>query len=119
MLQLQRESRRESCWRACDAPSVLLPNPPLQRTGLRPAAERQYRSTGMTKSHDDRAGDLHEFQFGSDISRFVADLNTSKTVMHDKPIVVKGESEGTQVDIAIQWNDSYQHAIYCFTNNTR
>ena len=50
-------------------------------------------------------------------SRFAADLNTSKIVIHDKPIVVQGESEGTQVDIAIQWNDSYQESIYCFTNN--
>src|SRR5262245_38498101 len=62
---------------------------------------------------------LHEFEFGGDISQLVADLNASKTVIHDKPIVVHGESERTQVDIAIQWNDSYQEAIYCFTNNIR
>jgi DNA gyrase subunit B len=50
-------------------------------------------------------------------AQFVADLNTSKIVIHDEPIVVQGESEGTEVDIAMQWNDSYQEAIYCFTNN--
>ena len=54
-----------------------------------------------------------------DISQFVADLNTSKTTVHDKPIPVLGEVDGTQVDIALQWNDSYQDAIYCFTNNIK
>jgi len=50
-------------------------------------------------------------------SQFVADLNTSKGVIHDNPIVVRGDSEGIRVDIAMQWNDSYEEAIYCFTNN--
>ena len=45
--------------------------------------------------------------------------NTSKTTVHDKPIPVLGEVDGTQVDIALQWNDSYQDAIYCFTNNIK
>jgi|SRR5262252_3994872 len=73
----------------------------------------------MTKSHDNRVDDSQEFELGGDTSQLVADLNSSKTVIHDKPIAVQGESEGTQVDIALQWNDSYQEAIYCFTNNIR
>jgi DNA gyrase subunit B len=50
-------------------------------------------------------------------SQLVADLNSSKIVVHDNPIVVRGESEGIQIDIAMQWNDSYDEAIYCFTND--
>ena len=68
---------------------------------------------------DERADKSHEFKFEGGISQFVADLNTSKTIVHDKPIPVLGEVDGTQVDIALQWNDSYQEAIYCFTNNIK
>src|SRR5204862_7689733 len=68
---------------------------------------------------DERADKSHEFNFAGGISQFVAELNASKTSVHDKPISVLGEVDGTQVDIALQWNDSYQEAIYCFTNNIK
>src|SRR5450432_1076070 len=68
---------------------------------------------------DERSDKSHEFKFEGGISQFVADLNVSKTPVHDKPIPVLGEVDGTQVDIALQWNDSYQEAIYCFTNNIK
>jgi DNA gyrase subunit B len=73
----------------------------------------------MTKSHDDRADNSPELKLGGDISQLVAELNTSATVIQDEPIVLQGESDGMQVDIAIQWNDSYQEAIYCFTNSIK
>src|SRR5204862_3635940 len=68
---------------------------------------------------DERADKSHEFNFAGGISQFVAELNASKTSVHDKPISVLGEVDGTQVDIAVQWNDSYLEAIYCFTNNIK
>ncbi len=49
----------------------------------------------------------------------MADLNASKVPVHEKPIVIEGEQEQTQVEIAVQWNDSYQDAVYCFTNNIK
>jgi DNA gyrase subunit B len=82
--------------------------------------ELSYLNRGLTISiRDERADKSHEFNFEGGISQFVADLNTSKTTVHDKPIPVLGEVDGTQVDIALQWNDSYQDAIYCFTNNIK
>jgi DNA gyrase subunit B len=82
--------------------------------------ELSYLNRGLTISiRDERADKSHEFNFEGGISQFVADLNTSKTIVHDKPIPVLGEVDGTQVDIALQWNDSYQDAIYCFTNNIK
>jgi DNA gyrase subunit B len=82
--------------------------------------ELSYLNHGLTITiRDERADKAHEFSFGGGISQFVADLNASRTTIHDKPITVQGEVEGTQVDIALQWNDSYQEAIYCFTNNIK
>jgi DNA gyrase subunit B len=82
--------------------------------------ELSYLNRGLTITiRDERADKSHEFNFVGGISQFVADLNASKTSIHDKPIGVLGEVEGTQVDIAVQWNDSYQEAIYCFTNNIK
>jgi DNA gyrase subunit B len=82
--------------------------------------ELSYLNQGlMITIRDERADKSHEFQFSGGISQFVADLNASKTAVHDKPIPVIGEVDGTQVDIALQWNDSYQEAVYCFTNNIK
>jgi DNA gyrase subunit B len=68
---------------------------------------------------DERTGKSHDFHFEGGIAQFVADLSTSKTVVHEKPVVVEGEVEGTQVEIAAQWNDSFSETIFCFTNNIK
>ncbi len=68
---------------------------------------------------DERTGKSHDFHFEGGIGQFVADLSTSKAGIHDKPVLIEGEVDGTQVDIAAQWNDSYQEVIFCFTNNIK
>ena len=68
---------------------------------------------------DERSGKAHEFSFAGGLAQFVADLNTTRVVTHEKPIVVEGEQDGTVVEIALQWNDSYQDSIFCFTNNIK
>jgi DNA gyrase subunit B len=82
--------------------------------------ELSYLNRGLTITiRDERSDKSHEFKADGGIIEFVADLNASKTAIHDKPISVVGEVEGTQVDIALQWSDSYQEAIFCFTNNIK
>jgi DNA gyrase subunit B len=82
--------------------------------------ELAYLNHGLTIAlRDDRADKSHEFHFDGGIMEFVADLNSTKVSIHEKPIGVLGDFEGTQVDIAMQWNDSYQDSIYCFTNNIK
>jgi DNA gyrase subunit B len=82
--------------------------------------ELSYLNRGLTITlEDERSGKAHEFQFAGGLAQFVADLNTTRVVTHDKPILVEGEEDGTQVEIALQWNDSYQDSIFCFTNNIK
>jgi DNA gyrase subunit B len=82
--------------------------------------ELSYLNRGLTITlEDERSGKRHDFHADGGIAQFVADLSSSKTVVHEKPVVVEGEVDGTQVEIAAQWNDSYQETIYCFTNNIK
>ena len=82
--------------------------------------ELSYLNRGLTITlEDERNGKAHEFQFAGGLAQFVADLNTTRVVTHEKPIVVEGEQDGTVVEIALQWNDSYTDSIFCFTNNIK
>jgi DNA gyrase subunit B len=60
-----------------------------------------------------------DFKSAGGLASFVTDLNTSKTVVHDKPIHFTDTKEGIEAEIAIQWNDSYSENIFCFTNNIK
>jgi len=82
--------------------------------------ELSYLNRGLTITlEDERSGKSNEFNFVGGLAQFVADLNTTRVVTHEKPIVVEGEQDGTVVEIALQWNDSYQDSIFCFTNNIK
>jgi DNA gyrase subunit B len=68
---------------------------------------------------DERTGDTHDFVNAGGISAFVEHLNRNKVVLHKPPILIKDEKLDTTVEVALQWNDSYQETLYCFTNNIR
>ena len=57
------------------------------------------------------------FLHNGGIVDFVKYLNKNKDVLHPKPIYLDGEKEGTQVEVAIQYNDGYTENIYSFANN--
>ena len=59
--------------------------------------------------------DLFEYQGG--ISEFVQHLNRNKTPLHETVINIDAERDDIVVQLAMQWNDSYQENIFCFTNN--
>ena len=67
---------------------------------------------------DERLDGRHDiFQYEGGIRSFVEHLAQLKTPLHPNVISISGEQDGIVVDCAVQWSDSYQETMYCFTNN--
>jgi DNA gyrase subunit B len=67
----------------------------------------------------DERGEGHrsEFQYDGGIADFVKFLNEGKETVHRKVIAFSGESDEGAVEVAMQWNNSFQESIYSFANN--
>jgi len=66
---------------------------------------------------DQRAGKEEVFSFVGGVRGFVEYMNRNKTVLHGNIFHASGQKEGMFVEVAMQWNDSYQEQVLCFTNN--
>src|SRR5215468_10840950 len=66
---------------------------------------------------DQRAGKQEDFAFSGGVKGFVEYMNRSKSVLHPAVFQGSGEKEGMTVEVSMQWNDSYQENVLCFTNN--
>jgi DNA gyrase subunit B len=66
---------------------------------------------------DERSGKRDVFEYKGGIAAFVQHLNRNKTRLHETVINIDAEREGVVVQLAMQWNDSYQENVFCFTNN--
>jgi len=58
-----------------------------------------------------------EFKYAGGIAEFIKHINRGKQVLHDKPIVMEGLRDGVDMEIALQYNDSYSETVFCFANN--
>jgi DNA gyrase subunit B len=81
--------------------------------------ELAFLNAGVAITLDDERedGKSHTFRYEGGINQFVTFLNQAKTVIHDEPIYMRGERDGIQVEIALQWNDAYSEVMYSFANN--
>ena len=66
---------------------------------------------------DERDGKSHKFHYEGGIVSFVTHLNKNKAAVNEKPIYMRGEKDGIDAEIALQWNDGYAETVYSFANN--
>lgn len=66
---------------------------------------------------DEITGKKADFQYSNGVAEFVSYLNESKKAIHSDVIYFRGEKDSVDVEVALQWNDSYTESIYCYANN--
>jgi DNA gyrase subunit B len=66
---------------------------------------------------DERDEKSEIFQHEGGLKAFVTHLNRSKTAVHPTVLWFQTRDNNTQVEVAMQWNDSYTESMYCYTNN--
>ncbi|MDN4067702.1 DNA topoisomerase (ATP-hydrolyzing) subunit B [Paenibacillus sp. FSL R5-0407] len=66
---------------------------------------------------DERTGASDSFHYEGGIMEYVKYLNQNKEVLHETPIYVEGARDMIQVEVALQYNDSYTENIFSFANN--
>ncbi|MBZ5645501.1 MAG: DNA topoisomerase (ATP-hydrolyzing) subunit B, partial [Acidobacteriia bacterium] len=65
---------------------------------------------------DERSDKSAEFRFSGGIAEFVKHLNKGKTVLHDSPVYMEGKKDTVEIEIALQYNDTYTENIFAFAN---
>lgn len=67
--------------------------------------------------NDERTNKKVEYNFENGINEFVRYLNESKKSIHEEVISFSGNKDDVEVEIALQWNESYSESIFTYCNN--
>lgn len=66
---------------------------------------------------DERTGTRELFEYEGGIAAFVKHLNNKKTSLHPSVVQILDSKDEISVELAMQWNDTYQENVFCYTNN--
>ncbi|MBF0369707.1 MAG: DNA topoisomerase (ATP-hydrolyzing) subunit B [Magnetococcales bacterium] len=66
---------------------------------------------------DENTDKAHHFQYEGGIRSFVEHLNRARTPLVEPPIFFTDQKGVVYLEVALQWNDSYQENVFCYTNN--
>ena len=82
--------------------------------------ELAFLNKGVRITLTDERGDKPReqvYRYEGGISEFVQHLNKARQVLHPEPISLEGQHGDILVEVAIQWNDSYNETVYTFANS--
>jgi DNA gyrase subunit B len=81
--------------------------------------ELAFLNSGVTIELKDERGEGRQdtFAYEGGIRSFVQHLAQLKTALHPNVISLSAQQDGISVELAMQWTDSYQETMFCFTNN--
>ena len=68
---------------------------------------------------DERSGEVDCYLYEGGVQEFVRFLNEGRSVLHPDPIYLQGERDGVVVEVALQYNDSYQETLFTYANNIK
>ncbi len=66
---------------------------------------------------DERDGKEEVFEYEEGLKQFISHINEKKKALHSEVVYYSGEKDSVEVEVAMQWNDSYSETIYSYCNN--